>query len=478
MKTTSLLTLVLAAALGAILPSQAALLVYEGFNYTTGTAIPGGTGVQLNGQGTAGEPGLTGTWTAQNSNGANIPNSTTVYPQGSTTGITTNTTGTPANTFDGTVANLTTSGGFFGVSNATNVTTWTNGTDHIEVWRPLAASVTATFATGNTTWFSFVSTRGYSNATRSPSFYIGAGNLIEDRGNNATAPGIGGGGSNSGGAALIFPTYWNNSLISNSGTSIPSGGTLPWQGNTADPNGFGAPNITVGKIEWNADPNGGGDVISLFNFKKTDVISEAAFDAGITATPLLSSKNWPAFSPNLDETTFTMISIGGGRFFADEIRIGTTFKDVTPDPSFVTTAYDTWATTEPNNLSGGDAAFDFDYDNDGLDNGLEWILGGDPKQNDTPSVLPTVTGDAGSGLTLVFNRNPDSITETTLVVEWGGNLNPFANTLVIGTDDVGPSGDAPTVDIDAPAAGQVTVTLPAANAVGGKLFARLKATMP
>jgi hypothetical protein len=476
MKTTSLLTLVLAPALGAILPSQAALLVYEGFNYTTGTAIPGGTGVALNGQGTAGELGLTGTWIAQNTGGANIADSTTVYPQGGTTGITSNTGAIP-NTYDGTVANLTTSGGFFGVTNATNVTTYTNGTDHIEAWRPLAASVTATFATGNTTWFSFVSTRGYSNNARSPSFYIGAGNLIEDRGNNATAPGIGAGGSPSDGGAL-FPTYWNNGLICNNATSNPTAGFVTWQGSTTDPNGFGAPNITVGKIEWNADPNGGGDIISLFNFSKTDVISEAAFDAGITATPLLSSKNWPAFSPNLDESTFTMISIGGGRFFADEIRIGTTFKDVTPDPSFVTTAYDTWATTEPNNLSGGDAAFDFDYDNDGIDNGLEWILGGDPKQNDTPSVLPTVTGDAGSGLTLVFSRSPDSITETTLVVEWGGNLAPFANTLAIGTDDVGPSGDAPTVDIDAPAAGQVTVTIPAANAVGGKLFARLMATMP
>jgi hypothetical protein len=331
MKTTSLFTLALAATLGAILPSQAALLVYEGFNYSTGTAIPGGTGVQLNGQGTAGELGLTGIWTAQNSGGANILNSTTVYLQGSTTGITSNTTLIP-NTYDGTVANLVTSGGFFGVSNATNVTTWTNGTDHIEAWRPLATSVTSTFATGNTTWFSFVSTRGYSNATRSPSFYIGAGNLIEDRGNNATAPGIGGGGSNTGGATLIFPTYWNNSLISNSGSSTPSGGTLPWQGSTIDPNGFGAPNITVGKIEWNADPNGGGDIISLFNFNEVDAISEAAFNAGIAGTPLLSSANWTAFSPKLDETTFNMISVGGGRFFADEIRIGTTFADVTPAP--------------------------------------------------------------------------------------------------------------------------------------------------
>ena len=312
-----------AIALATTLSSHATLLVYEGFNYTTGTAIPGGTGVQLNGQGTAGELGLTGTWTAQNT-GA-VANSTTVYPQGSTTGITA-VGGVPVNIFNGTVANLATSGGFFGVTNATITG---NGTDHIEAWRPLAASVTATFITGNTTWFSFVSARGYSANPRSPSFYIGAGHLGEDRGNTATAPGIGGGGSTSGGAGLIFPSYWNTGLTCNNGTAIPTTDYLTWQGAIADLNGFGASNVTVGKIEWNADTNGG-DIITIFNFSKTDIISETAFNAGITAKPMLSSKNWPAHSPNLDETTFNMISIGGGRFFADEIRIGTTFSDVTP----------------------------------------------------------------------------------------------------------------------------------------------------
>ncbi len=329
MKTTSLFLPAFAAALVAILPSHAALLVYEGFDYTTGDAIPGGTGVALNGQGSAGQLGLTGTWTAQNTGGGNIANSTTVYLQGSTTGITANNNLTLANTFDGKVANLVTSGGFFGVSNASNVTSWTNATDHIQVWRPLAASVTETFVTGNTTWFSFVSARGYSANARSPSFYIGAGNLIEDRGNAATAPGIGGGGGNND-AAFIFPTYWNNGLISNSGTNNPAVGLLPWQGSTTDPNGFGVPNITVGKIEWNADLNSGGDIISIFNFSETDVISEAAFNAGIAGDPLLSSANWAAFSPDLDETTFNMISLGGGRFLADEIRIATTFAEAAP----------------------------------------------------------------------------------------------------------------------------------------------------
>jgi autotransporter-associated beta strand protein len=135
-------------------------------------------------------------------------------------------------------------------------------------------------------------------------------------------------------------------------------------------------------------------------------------------------------------------------------------------------AYDTWSST--NSLA--NPAFDFDSDNDGLANGIEWVLGGNPNANDNPSVLPTVTGTTAGGLTLVFNRSSDSVSETTLVVEWGSVLSGFANTLTIGTTDVGPSGNNPTIDIDAPSVGKVTVNIPAANAVGGKILARLKAT--
>ena len=141
-------------------------------------------------------------------------------------------------------------------------------------------------------------------------------------------------------------------------------------------------------------------------------------------------------------------------------------------------AYDTWATTLPNSLSGGNAAFDFDHDNDGIDNGLEWILGGDPARNDTPTILPAVTGSPATGLTLVFSRENNSVGETTLVVEWGGDLAVLANRLVIGTTDINvpPVGNNPSVYMNTPATGKVTVRIPAANASGGKLFARLKAS--
>ena len=135
-------------------------------------------------------------------------------------------------------------------------------------------------------------------------------------------------------------------------------------------------------------------------------------------------------------------------------------------------AYDAWAASLAN------PAFDYDSDHNGIPNGLQWILGGAPIQNNTTGILPLVTGSSTNGLTIVFNRLSTSIPETHLYVEWGSSLNPLANSLAIGTSSVGPSGNNPTVTIDSPALGKVTVNIPAANAGGGKLFARLKATKP
>lgn len=138
------------------------------------------------------------------------------------------------------------------------------------------------------------------------------------------------------------------------------------------------------------------------------------------------------------------------------------------------TAYATWAATSYG-LSGADAAFDIDCDHDGIANGLEWILGGDPTRNDASSILPTITGSASNGLTLVFRRAGTTLAETTLAVEWGSGPGTLSNMIVIGAAASGPNGNQPVVAIDTPAAGQVTVTIPAANAGGGMLFARLKA---
>jgi autotransporter-associated beta strand protein len=139
-------------------------------------------------------------------------------------------------------------------------------------------------------------------------------------------------------------------------------------------------------------------------------------------------------------------------------------------------AYDTWIATF--GLTGLDAAFDFDYDNDGIDNGLEWILGGNPTIGDAAS-LYTVTGSAATGLTLAFDREEDSIGVATLTVEYGSTLTTWPGSVTIGATSSPADGNGVVVTVnDVPAPDEVTVNIPASNSASGKLFARLKATQP
>jgi hypothetical protein len=100
---------------------------------------------------------------------------------------------------------------------------------------------------------------------------------------------------------------------------------MAWQ--IGDDNGFGAPNIVVGKIEWDAD-GGGEDIVTVVRFLETEELSEAAFDALVAALPPLSSKNWASNKPDLDQSQFDLINISSLKFYVDELRIATTFGEV------------------------------------------------------------------------------------------------------------------------------------------------------
>jgi autotransporter-associated beta strand protein len=147
---------------------------------------------------------------------------------------------------------------------------------------------------------------------------------------------------------------------------------------------------------------------------------------------------------------------------------------VTLTSTMVSSPYDSWATLKGLDGSPGkDPAFDADPDGDGYDNGLEWILGGDPLSGaDGPLVQATAT--AVGGLTLSFNREEDSIGQATLTVEFDTDLvGPWTPFTTVGATSSGPVSIDTVPDPDA-----VSVNIPASNAVGGKLFGRLKATKP
>jgi len=100
-----------------------------------------------------------------------------------------------------------------------------------------------------------------------------------------------------------------------------------WQENDTDGN-FGAPNIVIGKIQWDADADGE-DIITVVRFLEDETLDEAEFDALVAAQPNLSSANWDAANkPDLDQSQLDTITFMGLKFFVDEIRIGTNFDDV------------------------------------------------------------------------------------------------------------------------------------------------------
>lgn len=237
---------------------------------------------------------------------------------------------------------------------------------------------------------------------------------------------------------------------------------------------LGAANTYTGDTTVNGGPLSLGDGSSNSNLADTSVVSVAS---GATLNLNFLSAN----TDTVKELWLGGVQKDAGVYSSSDpsgLITGSGTLTVTTGPS--SSPYDTWATNPPHNLSGPNAAFDFDYDNDGLDNGLEWILGGNPTQNDNPSILPVITGSATSGLTLVFNRATDSLPPaSTLIVDLDSDLDAtWAKSVTIGAANSGPDANGVTVAVDTPSIGKVTVVIPASNAAGGRLFSRLRAVKP
>ena len=164
------------------------------------------------------------------------------------------------------------------------------------------------------------------------------------------------------------------------------------------------------------------------------------------------------------------VTVGANTFtlsYADSSKVTLT----SPLPG---TLYDNWAFGKGlDGTAGHEAGFAADPDKDGIANGLEWVLGGNPLAQDAASLV-AASATAGAGLTLAFSREEDSIGQVTLTVEYDTDLvGPWTSYATVGATSSGPVTINTTPDPDA-----VSVNIPASNAAGGRLFARLKASQP
>ena len=184
-------------------------------------------------------------------------------------------------------------------------------------------------------------------------------------------------------------------------------------------------------------------------------------------------------------TTFTVRfapggTSGGGRNV--QISIGNNDTTGSEDPFIINisgtaqTPYEAWAT-------GGDA-FNTDANNDGVANGMAWLLGAGDKEAEAHGLLPKASGNA-SALVLEFNCLAHAERGGALLYMQHssdmGMLDAWAESAV--PDTVGSFTEGVVVfevTDPAPAGGllKVQATIPASQSNSGKLFGRLRTEQP
>ncbi len=124
----------------------------------------------------------------------------------------------------------------------------------------------------------------------------------------------------------------------------------------------------------------------------------------------------------------------------------------------------------------GDSAPGADPDNDGIENLLEYVLDANPSVAD-PDKLPDLDA-SGPNFVFTFQRRDDSEADTVQVFQYGSTLNGWTD-LAVGAS-YGPDGNGRQVSVSENGAlpDAITVTLPKALAIDGKLFGRLQAVQP
>ncbi|MCU0795628.1 MAG: autotransporter-associated beta strand repeat-containing protein [Akkermansiaceae bacterium] len=141
------------------------------------------------------------------------------------------------------------------------------------------------------------------------------------------------------------------------------------------------------------------------------------------------------------------------------------------------TPFTTWASG--NGLAGGDAAAEADPDGDGLNNAIEFVIGGQPNPANANAssvgIAPTGVED-GSELVFRYRRTDLSLTEPGILmgVQYGSDLSGWT------TAQDGVNGVTVVVTDDFHGAGidRVEVRIPKTLAVNDRLFARLRVTLP
>ncbi|MCX8494973.1 MAG: putative Ig domain-containing protein [Akkermansiaceae bacterium] len=246
-----------------------------------------------------------------------------------------------------------------------------------------------------------------------------------------------------------------------SGTTVINAGTLVLGGNSTQASSItiasgAAAEFTVGDAVATTSGNltlSSGSLIRILGTPTASSYTLVTASGGITGTPALESS-----------VSGYSISKSGNSLV------------LTATPTL--SAYGTWSTVTYS-LTGNNTLTTADPDNDGMNNALEFVLGGNPSSNDVATKAPQIT-NGSSSITLSFKRTDASETQLAVVkVQVSADLATWntADDITIGaTSGNGANGSSYTVTENGSADDDVVVSIPKSNAT--KKFVRLKAVVP
>lgn len=147
---------------------------------------------------------------------------------------------------------------------------------------------------------------------------------------------------------------------------------------------------------------------------------------------------------------------------------GTGTLTVITGPS-VTGNYEAWlAVNSPTGAADGD------FDNDGVSNAIEFVLGGDKDTNDASKLPKAATSD--NNMSFTFTRNRNSVASgVSLAIEAGTNLTTWPEVFTVGSNTASSSAGVTVTDNGN---GTDTITLTIPQATDTRKFVRLKVTAP
>lgn len=279
--------------------------------------------------------------------------------------------------------------------------------------------------------------------------------------------------SYSGATTVLGGTLQLNNNLTNSYVTVETGGTLAGTatvtpGLTVNAGGILSPGITgTGTLTAGNTLIDGTYVCQIDGASNDRLtvngsldITDAALQLEIVNAPTANVYILASYTGSLDGT-FSVTGVPAG--YAVDYNVGTSQIRLVKD------GFSAWAIL--NGLSGIDTD---DFDNDGLADGVEYVLGTSPLTSSSSDPAAPAGAVAGDDFTFTFRRDHAAMTpDITLAIEVGTDPGNFGFTYQVGTDTATSTAGVTVTDNGT----YDTVTLTIARAPDDAKFARLRVTV-